>query len=83
MRFNFGYQNMSDSVIAKGSRYVLEKVTNLKEGSCVLTCIATNKLIWTYTSFEDGLNDLAKREYEDILMDIKEYIYINDKIREY
>jgi hypothetical protein len=83
MRFNFGYQNMEDAIIAKGSRYVLEKVTNLKEGSCVLTCIATNKMIWTYTSFEDGLNDLAKREYEDILMDIKEYIYIHNKVREY
>ena len=83
MRFNYGFQNMSDDVIAKGSRYVLEKVTNLKEGSCVLTCIANNKLIWTYTSFEDGLNDLAKREYEDILMDIKEYVYIHNKVREY
>jgi len=29
------------------------------------------------------LNDMAKREYEDTLLDIKEYTYINDKIREY
>jgi len=83
MRFNYGYQDMSDAVIAKGNRYVLEKVTNLKKGSCVLTCIATNKLIWTYNSYAKGLNDMAKREYEDTLLDIKEYTYINDKIREY
>ena len=83
MRFNYGYQDMASDLIANGNRYTLEKVTNLKEGSCVLTCIATNKLIWTYTSFEDGLNDFAKREYEDILLDIKEYVYIHNKVREY
>jgi len=29
------------------------------------------------------LNDMARREYEDILLDVKEYVYINDKIKEY
>ena len=83
MRFNYGFQNMSDDVIAKGNRYVLEKVTNLKEGSCILTSLATNEVISSYVKWHDGLNDMAKREYEDTLLDIKEYIYINDKIREY
>jgi len=83
MRFNYGFQNMSDDIIAKGSRYVLEKVTNLKEGSCILTSLATNEVICSYTNLELGLKGLAVREYDDILLDIKEYIYINDKIREY
>ena len=83
MRFNYGFQNMSDDVIANGNRYVLEKVTNLKEGSCILTCKATNKTVSSYVKWHDGLNDMAKREYEDTLLDIKEYTYIKDKIREY
>jgi len=83
MRFNYGFQNMSDDVIAKGNRYVLEKVTNLKEGSCILTCKATNEVVSSYVKWHDGLNDMAKREYEDTLEDIKEYTYINEKIREY
>ena len=83
MRFNYGFQNMSDDVIAKGNRYVLEKVTNLKEGSCILICKATNATISSYTSYEKGLKDMAMQEYRDTLLDIKEYIYINDKIREY
>ena len=60
-----------------------EKVTNLKEGSCILTSLATNEVISSYVKWHDGLNDMAKREYEDTLLDIKEYTYINDKIREY
>lgn len=83
MRFNYGYQDLPSDIIAKGSRYVLEKVTNLKKGSCVLTSLATNEVICSYTSYELGLKGLAVREYDDILLDIKEYIYINDKIREY
>jgi hypothetical protein len=83
MRFNYGYQDMASDLIANGNRHTLEKVTNLKEGSCILICKATNETIYSYTSYEDGLNDMAKREYEDTLLDIKEYIYINDKIREY
>ena len=83
MRFNYGYQDMASDLIANGNRYTLEKVTNLKEGSCILICKATNETIYSYTSYKDGLNDMAKREYEDTLLDIKEYTYINNKIREY
>jgi len=83
MRFNYGYQDMPSDIIANGNRYTLEKVTNLKEGSCILICKATNKTISSYVKWHDGLNDMAKREYEDTLLDIKEYTYINDKIREY
>lgn len=83
MRFNYGYQDMPSDIIAKGSRYVLEKVTNLKEGSCILRYISLNQIVSSYSSYEEGLKDLAKREYEDILMDIKEYIYIHNKVREY
>ena len=75
MIFNYGFQNMSDDVIAKGNRYVLEKVTNLKHGSCILTCIASGKIIFSYTSYEKGLKDMAKREHEDILLDIQRYLY--------
>ena len=75
MIFNYGFQNMSDDVIAKGNRYVLEKVTNLKHGSCILTCIASGKIIFSYTSYEKGLKDMAKREHEDILLDIRRYLY--------
>jgi len=83
MRFNYGFQNMSDDVIAKGNRYILEKVTNLKEGSCVLRYLALNKTVSSYTSYEEGLKDLAKKEYDEVLLDIKEYLYIYDKVREY
>ena len=83
MRFNYGYQDLPSDIIAKGSRYVLEKVTNLKEGSCILRYISLNQIVSSYSSYEEGLKDLAKREYEDILMDIKEYIYIHNKVREY
>lgn len=83
MRFNYGYQDMPSDIIAKGSRYVLEKVDNLKEGSCILRYISLNGVISSYSSYEEGLKDLAKKEYEDILLDIKEYLYIYDKAREY
>jgi|TARA_R110002012_G_scaffold274666_1_gene460997 mRNA degradation ribonuclease J1/J2 len=83
MRFNYGYQDMPSDVIANGNRHTLEKVTNLKEGSCILICKATNATISSYTSYEKGLKDMAMQEYRDTLLDIKEYIYINDKIREY
>ena len=83
MRFNYGYQDLPSDIIAKGSRYVLEKVTNLKEGSCILRYISLNQIVSSYSYYEEGLKDLAKREYEDILMDIKEYIYIHNKVREY
>ena len=83
MRFNYGYQDLPSDIIAKGSRYVLEKVDNLKEGSCILRYISLNQIVSSYSSYEEGLKDLAKREYEDILMDIKEYIYIHNKVREY
>jgi hypothetical protein len=83
MRFNYGFQDMDKDTVATSNRYVLEKVTNLKEGSCILTCKATNEIISSYVKWHDGLNDMAKREYEDTLEDIKEYTYINEKIREY
>jgi hypothetical protein len=75
MIFNYGFQNMSWDIIAKGNRYVLEKVTNLKHGSCILTCIASGRVIFSYTSYEKGLKDMAKREHEDILLDIQRYLY--------
>ena len=83
MRFNYGYQDMASDAIANGNRYTLEKITNLKEGSCILICKATNATISSYTSYEKGLKDMAMKEYRDTLLDIKEYVYINDKIREY
>ena len=75
MRFNYGYQDMASDVIANGNRYTLEKITNLKEGSCILICKATNATISSYTSYEKGLKDMAKREHEDILLDIQRYLY--------
>ena len=83
MRFNYGYQDMASDVIAKNNNYILEKVTNLKEGCCILICKATNATISSYTSYEKGLKDMAMKEYRDTLLDIKEYVYINAKIREY
>tara|TARA_R100000908_G_C3656787_1_gene85925 strand:+ start:328 stop:579 length:252 start_codon:yes stop_codon:yes gene_type:complete len=83
MRFNYGYQDMASDVIAKNNNYVLEKVTNLKEGSCILTNMATNEVISSYTSIQKGLLDMAEREYADTLLYVKEYIWINEKIREY
>jgi len=83
MRFNYGYQDLPSDIIAKGSRYVLEKVANLKEGSCVLRYLALNETVSSYTSYEEGLKDLAKKEYDEVLLDIKEYLYIYDKVREY
>lgn len=84
MRFNYGYQDMPKDVIAQGNRYVLEKITNLDNGKCcILTCLATSKVISSYANTQNGLNDMARREHEDILLDIKEYVYINDKIKEY
>ena len=74
---------MASDVIANGNRYTLEKITNLKEGSCILICKATNATVYSYTSYEKGLKDMAMKEYRDTLLDIKEYVYINDKIREY
>jgi len=62
---------------------VLEKVDNLKEGSCILRYIALNEIISSYSSYEEGLKDLAKKEYDEVLLDIKEYLYIYDKVREY
>jgi len=41
------------------------------------------EVVSSYVKWHDGLNDMAKREYEDTLDDIKEYTYINEKIREY
>jgi len=83
MRFNYGYQDMNKSTIANSNRYTLEKIVNLKEGSCVLMSKASDEAISSYETWSDGLEDMAKREYKDILEDIKEYIYINEKIREY
>jgi hypothetical protein len=74
---------MPSDIIAKGSRYVLEKVTNLKEGSCILRYISLNDIISSYSSYEEGLKDLAKKEYDEVLLDIKEYLYIYDRVREY
>jgi len=83
MRFNYGFQDMNKSTIANSNRYTLEKIVNLKEGSCVLMSKASDEAISIYETWSDGLNDMAKREYEDTLDDIKEYTYINEKIREY
>ena len=83
MRFNYGYQDMAKDVIANGNRHTLEKVTNLKQGTCILICKATNATVSSYTCYAKGLSDMAWREYENPLLDIKEYTYINEKIREY
>jgi hypothetical protein len=83
MRFNYGYQDMNKSTIANSNRYTLEKIVNLKEGSCVLMSKASDEAISSYETWSDGLEDMAKREYKDMLEDIKEYVYINEKIREY
>ena len=83
MRFNYGFQDMNKSTIANSNRYTLEKIVNLKEGSCVLMSKASDEAISSYETWSDGLEDMAKREYKDILEDIKEYTYINEKIREY
>jgi len=83
MRFNYGYQDLPNDIIAKTSNYVLEKVTNLKEGSCIMTSIASNEVISSYVSHEDGLKAMAYREYKDKLNYIQEYININETIRRY
>jgi hypothetical protein len=83
MRFNYGFQDMNKSTIANSNRYTLEKIVNLKEGSCVLMSKASDEAISSYETWSDGLKDMAKREYKDMLEDIKEYVYINEKIREY
>tara|TARA_B110000285_G_scaffold96243_1_gene109804 strand:- start:198 stop:449 length:252 start_codon:yes stop_codon:yes gene_type:complete len=83
MRFNYGFQDMNKSTIANSNRYTLEKIVNLKEGSCVLMSKASDEAISSYETWSDGLEDMAKREYKDMLEDIKEYVYINEKIREY
>ena len=83
MRFNYGYQDMNKSTIANSNRYTLEKIVNLKEGSCVLMSKASDEAISSYETWSDGLEDMAKREYKDTLKDVKEYTYINEKIREY
>ena len=83
MRFNYGFQDMNKSTIATSNRYTLEKIVNLKEGSCVLMSKASDEAMSSYDTWSDGLEDMAKREYKDMLEDIKEYVYINEKIREY
>ena len=83
MRFNYGYQDLPSDVIAKTSNYVLEKVTNHKEGICIMTSIASNEVISSFVSHEDGLKAMAHREYEDKLNYIQEYININETIRRY
>jgi hypothetical protein len=82
MKFNYGYQNMPSDIIAMGDRYVLERVTNLKEGSCILRYISLNEVVSSYSSFEEGLKALAKKEYDEVLLDIKEHLFIYDKVRE-
>jgi len=74
---------MNKSTIATSNRYTLEKIVNLKDGSCVLMSKASDEAVSSYETWSDGLKDMATREYEDTLEAIKEYTYINEKIREY